>query len=251
MLTLTNAVKGKVTAVTPLALKIGQKDLVDAPSVRIKAILPNTVLDQLDPSGKLRATMFQAAGTNSGDQKTLQKDLEGVEPVSDLPILTPQGQRFGVVHWTAEQTGCTLTFQVGTGRKESNLSLTGATVKKLQFRGIEPGACEVEFTVNGSAADGEDPTTYGRIFKLKKREVMFTLEGPKVDQAQQTITTTADGAGDVQTGEQQTPLGALKASVEGEREQPAGDGGWPFPTSGTSEPQPEVTTKRSRRAAAH
>lgn len=226
MLALKTMTKGKVINVTPLSMKMGAKDTIAALAFRLEFTLSNRELEQLDPM--LRSFLFQKPSTAPDAVKARQQNIEGVEPVSDLPSLRPAAQRMGTFDWNEEQTGCTLTFDRAASKP---VALEGCTAKKLQLTANEGGSIKARLTVNTSSTEELDDATHGWLTKLKKREVQITLEGPKVDEGQTKIgdeqqrgatvtpikplgagAATADKAGD-EIEDTATPVGALAAAV--------------------------------------
>lgn len=177
--------KGKVINVTPMAIKLGQKDTLQTPSFRLEFTTTNNELEQLAPG--LREALFTKASTAPSDVKARQQAIDGVDEVSDLPSLSIIGQRLGTFDWNHEQTGCAFTVIFGTGRKDSNVKMEGCTAKKWQLTPQEGGSIKVRVTINGSGTDELDDTTTGKLYKLKKRSIEFTLEGPKVDTSQRVL----------------------------------------------------------------
>ncbi|HEY8357015.1 MAG TPA: hypothetical protein VIL30_06095 [Ramlibacter sp.] len=181
--------KVKLTNITPLAVKKGQKDLTPAVAIRVKYRAPSTALDMFDPA--LRGFLFEK---NGNPQK--QTTLEGVPAVSQL---SQAGVSLGAFNWGYEQTGCVFTIHRGaTG--DMNVKLSDATVKKVKFTPHEGDAVDIEFTVHAADIDAE---IMGDVGILKQHEVECELELPEPPQKQ-----LATGADEPQ-GQQMTPLTAL------------------------------------------
>lgn len=207
MLQLLSKTKAKCVNVTPQANKQGQKATLAGLSFRLEFVLSNTELDQVCPG--MRQFLFTKPSTAPADLKARQQAIDGVEPVSDLPSLSIAGQRMGTFEWGEEQTGCTFLVDRGLGEKaKSNVKLEGCTAKKLQITAQEGGSWKGRLTVNTATTDELDDTTHGWLSKLKKREIWFTLEGPKVDTSQQQISDDADES----QGGSVTPIKALAAA---------------------------------------
>jgi len=170
--------EGKVTAVTPLAIKKGQKDLIAALSLRIEGMMSNAKLDEIYPG--LRQLLFTKPSTAPKDTRARQEGLEGVPPQSDTPSISEAGQKIGQLQWGDEQSGCTCVLDYGTGGP-ANITLDSCVQKKLAFQALE-GGVKFWFTLNTSTGEELDTETYGRVAKLKKRKIRFTLVGPKIDQ---------------------------------------------------------------------
>jgi hypothetical protein len=193
MIVLANATKGKAIDVKPNNIKIGQKDQVTAPSIRLEFTVTNHELDKVTPG--LRAMLFTKPSTDPGAVKARQQPLDGVEPVTDLPSLSPLAVGLGTFNWHGEQTGCIFTIIRGTGTKVSNIKLEGCKVWKWQFTPQEGGSVKCRCTIDATIADELDDSTAGKFFKLKKRGIEFTLEAPTVDNSQSELEEEEEGLG--------------------------------------------------------
>lgn len=203
--------KGKVTNVTGYTIKLGQKDTRDAAQLRVMATVPNAVLDQFSPG--MREFLFEKA---KGSAKA-QKQLEGVEVVSDLPSLREPGVKLGALHWDDEQTGCT--FIVDRAIQPIKLSDCKASGFKIVAR--DGGSVQVFFTLTTGEIDRD---TAGDVLLLKSKEIMFELTAAQVLQKDiEDEKPGADDKGGTSTppavksrrgpGNPITPIAALKKSV--------------------------------------
>lgn len=183
--------KVKLTNITPLALKQGQKDLKPAVAIRCKYRAPSTVLDMFDPG--LRGFLFEK---NGNPQK--QQTVEGVPAVSQL---STAGLALGAFSWGYEQTGCGfIVYRGATGSMD--VRLKDATVKKVKFTPHEGDAVDIEWTVQSVDLDEE---TMGAIAVLKQHEVDVELTLPEVLQQQ---------LEDQPVGQQITPITALQTGKD-------------------------------------
>lgn len=183
--------KVKLTNITPLALKKGQKDLTPAVAIRVKYRAPSTVLDMFD--GSLRGFLFKKPSAPAKQQA-----IEGVSPVSEL---TEAALALGAFNWGYEQTGCTFVIYRGvTGDKD--VQLKDCTVKKVKITPHEGDAVDIEATVHAADLDEE---TMGAIAVLKQHEVEVELTLP--EPLQKSIDA---GEDDKPKGQVMTPLSAMQ-----------------------------------------
>lgn len=187
--------KGKITNITVLALKRGQKDLDPGATIRVKTTQNSVVLDKFGERWRPWAYMKPSAPAK-------QKGLEGVSPTMEL---TPESVMAPSHNLSYEQTGCKLTIYLGV----TKLVLPDCKVNKVQLKLNESEAVDVSFnTVTGIL----DEETLGRIAALKGHEVDFELELPAP--LQQDI-----GEGKGRGVNPETPIGALKKGVQNTLEQ--------------------------------
>ena len=103
------ATKARQTDMAVLSQKNRPVDSNPGVVLSFMADRPNTALTELSPSLRTKMYCKSAAAVDT------QKDLDGVEPISDLPNLTDDGQHMGEFAWKYKQTGCTLTYDYGAG----------------------------------------------------------------------------------------------------------------------------------------
>lgn len=161
--------KGKITKVGGYTIKLGQKETLPAAQMRVMATAPNAILNQFSP--RMRELLYEKA---KGSDK-VQKQLEGVEVVSDLPNLTEEGAKLGALSWNDEQTGCT--FIVDRAIDPLRLENCKATSFKIVSR--DGGSVQVFFTLTTGEIDRE---TAGDLLLLKNTEILFELTAPQVHQ---------------------------------------------------------------------
>jgi hypothetical protein len=200
--------KGRITDVAGFTIKLGQKDNRPAAQLHVRATAPNAILDKFSP--RIRTLLFEKA---AGSEK-MQKQLEGIEVVSDLPNLTEEGSKLGTLSWNDEQTGCTFIVD----RAIDPLKLRDCKASDFKIRSRDGGTVQVDFTL----VTGEiDRDTAGDLLLLKDTDIMFELEAAQVHQ--QELPSEEDGdepddAGDG-LGEELTPekalAGALQQHAEG------------------------------------
>jgi hypothetical protein len=226
--------KGKVTKVGGFTIKLGQKDTRPAAWLRVMATVPNDVLDKFSPG--MREFLFEKA---KGGEK-VQKQLDGVEVVSDLPNLREPGVKLGALHWDDEQTGCAFIVD----RAIDPIKVGDCKVNKFKIAPKDGGTVQVFFTLTTGELDRE---TAGELVLLNQQEIVFELTAPApLSSKQQSIEPEEPGL---------TPLQAMKdGKPAAEPEKQPGDDGtvWPFPTTAHDETKPavKVTTKKSRKVAA-
>lgn len=139
--------------------------------------LTNDVLIEFD--GNLRHFLFTRAAANSD----AQGKLEGVPPVSDTSNLTTLGAHLGTLKWKQDMSGYTLVVDLGLGGKRSNIELSDCALSQWRLTAKEGGT--VVAKVNLDAPDVAE-SAFGKLAKLKSREIEIRLVAPEVsDEAQQ------------------------------------------------------------------
>lgn len=166
--------KGKVTKVNGYTIKLGQKDTRDAAQLRVMATVANSILDKFSPG--MREFLFEKG---KGSEK-VQKQLEGVEVVSDLPNLREPGVKLGALHWDDEQTGCTFIVD----RAIAPIKLADCKASDFKIVARDGGTVQVFFTLTTGEIDRE---TAGDMILLKSKDIMFELTAAQVHQEQQDI----------------------------------------------------------------
>lgn len=166
--------RAKLCKVENQSKKMGQKELLPAIKIRIMATVPNTVLEMFDPT--LRAFLYEKTAPSDKEQK----QLEGIEVVTDMPQLRQAGVKLGALHWEDEQTGCTLVIDFGLGG-DSNIVLGDCKVDNFKLVPKDGGTTQVFFTLFSTDVDRE---TLGDIGMLHQHEVEIELSAPKVAQQQ-------------------------------------------------------------------
>lgn len=161
--------KGKVTKVGGFTIKLGQKDTRPAAQLRVMATCPNAILDKFALG--MREFLFEKA---VGSAKA-QKQIEGVEVVSDLPSLREPGVKLGALHWADEQTGCTFIVD----RAIDPIKLTDCKINKFKIAPKDGGSVQIFYTVTTGELDHE---TAGQLLLLNQQEILFELTGPQVAQ---------------------------------------------------------------------
>lgn len=165
--------KLKITDVVVLSQKNRQPDDNPGVKISIECAMPNYALTHFD--GALRGALFQK---KPGTVASGQQSLDGIQAISDLPHLSPIGQKLGWFHWDSEGTGYTLTIDRGMGGK-SDLVLADCTIGNFRLHGNEGGTVDVRFDVESEDASEK---AFGRLAKLKSTEIEATLLPPEVRQ---------------------------------------------------------------------
>lgn len=191
--------KGRITKVRAHTIKLGQKDNRPAKQFMVRATAPNSVLNQLSP--RMRALLFEKA---AGSEK-MQKQLEGVEVVSDLPNLTAEGEKLGALHWNDEQTGSAFIID----RAIEPLRLPDCKVSAVVIHSKDGGTVLIDFLVVTGELDVE---TCGLLDHMNNSDVMFELTAPEVHQ--QAEIDDGDQQGGDDAGDQRTPEQALAEQLQ-------------------------------------
>jgi hypothetical protein len=230
MFELLNPTKAKLLDVVVLSQKNRQPD--DNPGVKLVVQMPltNDMLVAFD--GSLRSFLF----THSGASPDPQGKLDGVPPVSDTPDLTSAGMHVGTLKWQQDMSGYTLVVDFGLGGKR-NIILLDCALSQWRLTPKKGGT--VVAKVNIDAPDVDEPA-FGKLAKLKSREITITLRAPEVEQE------------DIED-EPAPPPSPARAAPAAAPAQVHADGPWPFPRDGdgaAEAPPDEVTIelpKRGRR----
>lgn len=195
MFELGTATKAKLVNIVVLSQKNRQPD--ESPGVKlvIEMSVSNDALAMFD--GYLKGFLFQKTGNGGAKQPT----LEGVDAVSDMPMLSGIGAKVGVLRWSAEATGYGLTVDLCIGGKRSNLDIADCKLSGWRITPKEGGSCTLKFNVESSDVS---ESTFGKLAKLKSREIDILLAPPEVTQDD----IEADPAPRGRKGKQQ-PAGAL------------------------------------------
>jgi hypothetical protein len=146
----------------------------EAPGVKIdlEFAASNYLLTGLD--GYVRGALFAKEGKKQQDG---QGSIDGVEQVSDMPILTNFGKRCGWISWEQDLTGYHLLLAIGIATDASNLDLTDCQITGLRFKPQEGGSCLFRCSVEAPNASTRD---WQILPGLKSRDVEVThLKAPE------------------------------------------------------------------------
>lgn len=212
--------KAKQTDLEVLSQKNRPPDSNPGVVLSFMAERPNSALTELD--GRLRSMLYCK---NANSEASPQKSLDGVEPVSDLPNLTPIGEHMGRFHWAYKQTGCTLTYDYGAGGA-SNIVLHDVVVESLQVTCKEGGTTTWQWKCEVADVDVQ---IFGKLATFKNREVSLLLAGPDISQRDLT-------EGDVFTNR---PQGDDAAQDDDKNK-----AHWPFPNAEPGSPA-DVANKKA------
>lgn len=146
---------------------------VPAVDLALKLTTSNTVLSEFD--GALRGMLYDRAGKAGKQQQ--QEALDGVEPVSDLPVLRCE-RIVQPIRLTNEYAGYTLRVDRGLGGP-SNIVLGGCGVDKFRADCKEGGTVELQFRLQVAKLDA---TVLGQLATLIGNEVSITLMPPETGQ---------------------------------------------------------------------
>ena len=131
--------KAKLSSVNVRSEKHGP-ELVPAVDIKLAIDASNAVLDKFHPDLK-ESLYFKATEDDSDDQA----DLDGIEPVTDLPNLRfPKLE--GPLKWDLMGAGYALTIDYGLGGN-SNLVLHGCVINNFAFDAKEGGTVELALLV--------------------------------------------------------------------------------------------------------
>lgn len=171
MFHLDEPIKAKLTEVRVLSQKDRKPDEEPGAKLTLQMQLSNDALSMLD--GALKSTLFTR---HAGGSDGAQKPLEDMEPVSDLPNLTPIGQQIGTIKWHHDFAGYELAMQYGTGRAGSNIGSENCQLSNLRITPKEGGTIELKLDI---VAPNVTEAMFGKLARLKSREVELALFAPE------------------------------------------------------------------------
>jgi hypothetical protein len=174
--------KGKVVKVGGYTIKLGQSDKRSAAQFRVMATVSNAILDTFSPG--LRAFLYEKAKANEKEQK----QLDGIEVVSDLPTLREPGVKLGALRWEDEQTGCTFIID----RAINPIKLPDCKVEKIKLVAQDGGTVQVFFNCTTGELDRD---TSGDLLLLNQQDIMFELTAPEPAAQASIITEEEEGPG--------------------------------------------------------
>jgi len=168
---LPNWTQAKINNINVRSEKHGD-DFEPAVDLSISIEQPNSCLSEFH-GALLSALYFKSAA--SVDQ---QAQLDGVEPVADMPNLRFTHLSYPL-RWDYDRTGYSIEIDHGMGGK-SNIKLSGCAVNNFQITPKEGGTVEIKFRVQYG---GEDLTekTLGKLAMLAQHTVPILLLAPDTD----------------------------------------------------------------------
>lgn len=168
--------KTKITDVVVLSQKSRKPG--ENPGARLKFSMQasNDALAMFDSF--LKSMLYSKSAASSSSKK--QKDLDGVEPVTDMPNLTALGMKLGALHWSEIATGYELTIYHGMGGA-SNVVLAACTISKFKLKPNEGGTVDIDWLVESQDVP---EAVFGKLATLKNIEVQITLIAPVVVQGE-------------------------------------------------------------------
>lgn len=144
---------------------------VPAVDIAVKITSSNGILSEFD--GQLRGMLYEAA---EGGAQEDQGSIDGVEPVSELPLLRSSKLDMPL-KLKNEYVGYTLTIDRGLGKK-SSIVLGDCLVNKFRVDCKEGGSVDLTFRVQASAVEAD---SLGKIGTLIGNEVAISLTAPQLE----------------------------------------------------------------------
>jgi hypothetical protein len=274
MLEIKTATKAKMLNVIVLSQKNRKPD--DDPGAKLSIELTLAGAAMAHFSQRMPDIFFEAAKA-----PPKQGNLPGVEAKRTL---TEFGVKVKKIEWDHEMTGYTFEIVLGTGRAASNIKITDAVLSGWRLMPKEGETFVARFNLESGDVSAD---TFGRLAKLKSRDMEITLSPPVITQqdldqqqkrgsippaparkpgpAEKAAVAKVKGAGALPKPEPhkgdakpaRTARGkaaTAKALAEGAAAKPEGqgDGAWPFPKDpapGGAPPQ-SVTIEKVRGAQA-
>lgn len=161
-----------MTAVTITSVNVRSElhgeDRVPAVDIGMKLSARNDVLSEFD--GALRSMLYQKVPKGHAAS---QGELDGVEPVSDLPMLRSTNLQ-QPLRLKSELVGCTLTIDRGLGGS-SNIVVSGCKVNHVRVDCKEGGSVDLMFRVQAANLTGD---VIGKLAPLLGCETHVTLHPP-------------------------------------------------------------------------
>lgn len=172
MFEITTASKSKMLNVIVLSQKNRNPDDDPGAKLAIEIQLPASAMAHF--AARMPGIFFEAA-----KQPPKQGQLEGVPAASETPNLTEFGLKVKRLEWEHEMTGYTLVIVLGTARKESNITITDSILSGWRLMPKEGGTVVARFNLESADVSAE---TFGKLAKLKSRDMEITLAPPMVSQ---------------------------------------------------------------------
>lgn len=171
---LESPISAKITDVIVLADKDRQPDTNPGAGLDLAITTSNAILSCFD--GTLRSALY----TKNANSSQAQGQLAGVEPISDMPNLTPLGKLLGQFSLKElELTGYTMVIDRGLGGTHSNLELENCKLSNFVLQPKEGGSVVVKLRVESPDIGAK---LHGDIAVLKTTERPITLLAPEVQQ---------------------------------------------------------------------
>ena len=147
---------------------------VPAVDLKLELTTSNVMLDQLK-GPELRQMLYMAA---TADTQVEQPELDGVVPLTDTPLLRIKGLE--PLRLSDDLSGYTVTVDLGLGRKESQVELTGCKVNAFSITALQGGSVKIGFRVQASHLKERE---IGKLGVLIDTETSIKLEPPLVTEA--------------------------------------------------------------------
>jgi hypothetical protein len=164
--------KATITGVESHNIGVGAKETRQGLRLTVKLKKPNTILADFHPL--LRGIYYEKQGSAAKEQK----QLDGIDPVTDLPQLTELGSKLGKITWPDEQSGSTLTVYRGI-RDDAAFRLKDGLAHKFRLTMNDGGTVEEEFSFDVADLDSE---TAGELLLMVGSETDIELAAPEVVQ---------------------------------------------------------------------
>lgn len=172
MFELTQPTKAKMLNVIVLSQKNRKPDDDPGAKLSIEMQLPASMMGHF--ASRMPGIFFEAPKV-----PPKQAQLDGVEPASETPNLTEFGLKVKCLTWEHEMTGYTLVIVLGTARKESNITIGDGTLSGWKLYPKEGGTVIARYFAESADVSAE---TFGRLAKLKSRDIEITLAPPVITQ---------------------------------------------------------------------
>ena len=166
MFELESTTKAKLVDVVVLSQKNRQPDDNPGAKLTLSIDLPSDSLVLFD--GRLRGYLFEKTTAPQGA-------IEGLASEQ----LTGIGKRIGTMRWAHDLVGYELVVDMGLGTAQSNLTIADCQLSGWRLTPKEGGAFTAKVNVESSDVS---EAAFGKLAKLKSREISITLTPPEVQQ---------------------------------------------------------------------
>jgi hypothetical protein len=161
--------KAKLLDLIVLSQKNRQPDEDPGAKLSVEITLTNDALAYFD--GSLKSMLFCKLPKGLAPQA----ELDGIEAASDKPNLTAIGQKVGALHWEQELTGYGLVIDYGTGGKR-NIEIEDCAISNFRLHPKEGGTVLIKCDIESANVT---ETQFGKLAKLKSRDMQITLTPPE------------------------------------------------------------------------
>lgn len=215
MFAIENWTKARIRDVIVLSQKNRAPDDKPGVKLQLEITLANGSLSGLD--GRLLDFLFTRLPKQVVPQ---QQGLDGIDPVSDKPDLTPIGSKLGWFTWEAKFSGYLFELDLGLGGRRSNLELDDSVIDSLRIQAKQGGTIVIRCALESQNCT---KAQWSELSAMKSRELPVRLFPP--EEVQQGIDDTVKALPARKPEPPLTPEKALAASMPPKPANPFGANG--------------------------